>query len=115
MEGENLSWKSLVDIQICLIQSKEAYAESEKKIAQFLSIKEALQLRQDKLKSPVKIWTVYLQQEDADFNRLKLKNNEMLSKQQELKIDLKAVKELARKIKIDVERYNKSINQVEVL
>ena len=115
MDSDNLSWKSLVDLQILLIKSRETNAESANKISQLLSIKKTLQLRQAKLQSPVKIWTVYLQQEDADVTRLKQKKNEMLSKQQELKIDLKAVKELARKIKIDVERYNKSINQVKVL
>ena len=115
MESENLTWKSLVDVQISLIQSREVNTESAKNISHLLSIKESLQLRQAKLKSPVKMWTVYLQQEDADINRLKLIKSEMLSKQQELKIDLKAVKELARKIHLDVERYNKSINEVEVL
>ena len=111
---ESQSWQSLVNLQFCLIQSRQTNEENVKQINHLVSTKEALQLRQAERQSPRRIWTIYLRQEDAEIARLKQEKNEKLLKQQELKIDLNAAIGITRKITTDVEQLQRSINEVEV-
>lgn len=114
MTEDNLSWRTLVNLQMRLMSSKETNAEFDKRITELEATKGELQQRVEKLRLSSKKDTVESLLEDREIVFLTQEREEALTKQTSLVKDLKSVTNLLGKFKLDIDRSNKSVNNLEV-
>ena len=106
--------RTLVNLQLRLIESNETNAEFSKQIDQLQTAKEELSQSLEKLKLSSKKKTIESLLEDREIGSLSQERENTLTKQKSLKNDLRSAKNLLRKFKLDIDCSHQSITKLEV-
>ena len=113
-EEETLSWRTLVNLQMRLIESRETNVNFDKQIANLDATTNELHQRLEGLRLSSKKETIESLLEDREIVFLSQKREELSTKQKSLIRDLKSVTNLLGRFKLDIERRNTSIQKLEV-
>ena len=113
-EEETLSWRTLVNLQMRLIESRETNVNFDKQIANLDAATNELHQRLEGLRLSSKKETIESLLEYREIVFLSQKREELSTKQKSLIRDLKSVTNLLGRFKLDIERRNTSIQKLEV-
>lgn len=111
---ENPSWRTLVNLQIGLLESKERNSELSKQIDQLQAAEEELNQNLERLCLSSKKETVESFFEDRETVSISQERETALTREKSLKNDLISARNLLSKIKLDIDHRNKSITKLEV-
>jgi hypothetical protein len=114
MMGDQRPGRTLVNLQLRLIESKETNAEFTKQIDHLQVVKEELSQNLEKLKLSSKKKAIESLVEDREIVSLSHQRENALIKQKSLANDLRSARNLLRKFKLDIECSEKSIRNLEV-
>ncbi|EFX77668.1 hypothetical protein DAPPUDRAFT_105919 [Daphnia pulex] len=105
--------RTLVNLQLRLIESKETNAEFSKQIDHLQVVKEELSQNLQKLKLSSKKKAIESLLEDREIVSLSHQRENALIKQKSLANDLRSARNLLRKFKLDIDCSEKSITNLE--
>lgn len=103
--------RTLVSLQLSLIESKETISEFSKRIDQLQATKEELSESLEKLKLSSKKKAIESLLEDREIVSLSQERENILTKQKSLTNELKSTKNLLSKFKLDIDCSHKSITK----
>jgi len=106
--------RTLVNLQLRLIESKETNAEFSKQIDQLQVVKEELSQSLANLKLSSKKEAIESLLEDREIVALSNERENALIKHKSLTNDLRSARNLLRKFKLDIDCSRKSISKLEV-
>ncbi len=111
---ERLSWRTLANLQLHLIESQKKNAEYDQRISKLETKKGELYQLLEGLRLSSRKETIDSLLEDREIVFLTRERDVRSTKQQSLTTDMKLVTNLLGKLKLDIDRRNNSIQKLEV-